>query len=180
MYSYPISIFFLIGKTSAYCSLTRLTRSLCMWQEKAQATHFPGCTCGQRRDACSVPPPPTLPGRVPQHMHAAPVCPPAHCCRRTCLRAAATAPAVLTTPAVAVHMLLRMHVGAAAPASLPARTRGPPPSTPTSLAWSCNTCNTKHLLQRTSERNMKHLQTYACNIYVWPLQHLDKIFVIYV
>jgi hypothetical protein len=122
------------------------------------------------RDACTMPPPPTLPRRAPHRMHGAPACPPAHCCRTyPCAadvspRATTAAPASLAPPTSVVCMLLHMHVGVIAPDSLPACTRGPPPSAPTSRVQSGNTCNI--ICCNICPKQMNYLQTYACNICV--------------
>jgi hypothetical protein len=70
-------------------------------------------------------------------------------------------------PAAAV----RKHMGVAAPASLPTRTRGPlrlrglPSPEPPSRPYSWNICNTKNLLQHTSEIDQT-FTIYVCNICV--------------
>jgi hypothetical protein len=94
---------------------------------------LPWMHAANRKNMCIVPPPPTLPRRAPQRMHATPAGLPARYCRTYLCGPAA--------PAAAVHMCMRMHVWIAAPTSLPACTRGPLLSALTSRAWSCNICN---------------------------------------
>jgi hypothetical protein len=114
----------------------RLTRSLCMWQEMAQATYFPGCmrpTEGRVHcvfASCFVWTGPT--------MHACRSCPivdtllPHLSMRRCCARLPAA------SPVTAVRMCLRMHMGTPGPLRFPRacggplRPRGPPLSAPTS------------------------------------------------
>jgi hypothetical protein len=59
---------------------------------------------------------------------------------------------------------------------------GPPLPAPTYCAYSWDTCNMKHLLQHTYKID-ETFRIYSCNIWVWPLQHMqhpDKTIATYI
>jgi hypothetical protein len=99
------------------------------------------------------------------------------------------APVGLASPVVAIRMRLHMHMGHAEHTSLPTcmwgplRPRGLPPYTPTSPLLVMQHLQHKSICCNIYPKQIKHLQTYSCNICVWSLQHMqypDKTLATYI
>jgi hypothetical protein len=154
----------------------RLTSPLCMRQETMQATHFSLDPCSQCKG----------PVNCASASHFAWVGPTAYACS-SCSSAGTLLPhraLLLLLPRLPARPHPTCCFGTPRPLRFPCARgdryalRGPPPSTPTSCVWSCNTCNINHLMQHTSETDetfTKHLlATYVyshCNIQIKHLQH---------